>query len=567
MDAGGDGSAREKVVHFVPLGGLGQIGMNCFALEEAGNILLVDCGATFPEDDVGEDLLVPDLRWLLERRSQLTSLFITHGHEDHIGAVPHLLRALSQRVTIYAPAHAAALIAARLEEQGLRNAELRVVRPGESYSIGPFVVEPIRVAHSIVEATSLCIDTSAGRIIHTADFDLDESQPTGWQTDTQRFQELGQAGVRLLLSDSTNIDSDSRGGDETSVAQTLQNLVLSSTTRVVVSCFSSNVHRIVALLQAAEQSGRRVCLLGRSLRRHFDIAHALGHISYPSHLLVAQESLAALPREQVLVLAGGSQGEVNSALFRLAQGTHPHLRLEQGDQVIFSVRVIPGNERAVYAMHNDLIRQGVQIITYGSHPGVHVSGHASRSELRAMLQWVQPRSFIPVHGTLGHMQRHAALARSCGVADIMVVENGSRVGIPLHGPLTDAGRVPFGITRLVEGGQELDGPTRRQRFALARAGVIAISAQLNEREQLIGRPQVTSRGVVGVDADEGAHNVIESCIVATVERVRGERMRRLLVGLANAVRSVVIQLCGARPKVLVLVFGGDGVERTPGVAP
>lgn len=566
MDAGPAWSARENVVHFVPLGGLGQIGMNCFALEEAGSILVVDCGASFPEDDVGEDLLVPDLRWLLERRNHLTGVFITHGHEDHIGAVPHLLRALSQRVTIYAPCHAAALIAARLEEQGLRNAELRVARPGESYPIGPFVVEPIRVAHSIVEATSLCIDTSAGRIIHTADFDLDESQPTGWQTDAQRFQDLGQAGVRLLLSDSTNIDSESRGGDEASVARTLQDLVLGSTTRVVVSCFSSNVHRIVALLQAAEQGGRRVCLLGRSLRRHFDIAHALGHIKYPSSLLAAPESLADLRREQVLVIAAGSQGEVNSALGKLAQGTHPHLQLAPGDQVIFSARVIPGNERLVYAMHNDLMRQGVQVINSGSHPGVHVSGHASRSELRTMLDWVKPRSFIPVHGTLGHMQRHAALARACGVEDVMVVENGARVGIPLNAPLTAAGRVSAGITRLVEGGEELDGPTRRQRFALARSGVIAISVQLNEQEQLIGCPKITSRGVVGVDADEGAHSVVESCIVGVVDKTRGERMRPLEEAVAQAVRSVVLQMSGARPNVVVHVFRADRVERQPSTA-
>jgi len=554
MDAGPDRSAHEAIVHFVPLGGLGQIGMNCFALEEAGSILMVDCGATFPEDDVGEDLLVPDMRWLLERRSQLAGVFITHGHEDHIGAVPHLLRALSDKVAIYAPAHAAALIAARLTEQGLHNAELRVVHPGESYPIGPFVVEPIPVAHSIVEATALCIETGAGRIIHTADFDLDESQPTGWQTDGLRFMELGEAGVRLLLSDSTNIFAPSRGGDETSVGQTLRDLVLSSTTRVVVSCFSSNVHRLVALLQAAREGGRRVCLLGRSLRRHFDIAHALGHIKHPSNLLVPPESLASLAREQVLVIAGGSQGEVNSALCKLAQGTHPHLQLEPGDQVIFSARVIPGNERSVYALQNDLTRLGVQIINYASHPGVHVSGHASRAELRTMLEWVRPRSFIPVHGTLSHMQRHAALARESGVADVMVVENGARVGIPLDAPLTNAGRVHAGITRLIEGGEELDGPTRRQRFVLARSGVMAISVQLDQKEHIIGSPKLTARGVVGVDGDEGAHNVIESCIVSTVEQTRGQRARPLEEAVAQAVRSIVLQMCGARPNVVVHVF-------------
>ncbi|HXS16848.1 MAG TPA: ribonuclease J, partial [Polyangiaceae bacterium] len=337
---------------------------------------------------------------------------------------------------------------------------------------------------------------------------------------------------------------------------------LTATGRVVVSLFSSNVHRIVALLKAAEHAGRKVCLLGRSLRRHFDIAVALGHIKCKSSLLVAQDALAHLRREQILVMAGGSQGEANSSFRKLSQGAHPHLQVEPGDRVIFSARIIPGNERLVYAMQNDFMRQGVEIITPATHPLVHVSGHASRAELRAMLKWTQPRSFIPVHGTLGHLQRHATLARSCGVADVMVVENGMCVAISADGPLVDGGRVPAGITRLVEGGEELDNPTRRQRFVLARAGVIAISAQLDHREQLICPPKISARGVVGVDGDEGAYNVIESCIVSTVEQVRGQRMRPLEEAVAQAVRSVVLQMCGARPSVLVHVFRAD-VDEAP----
>lgn len=565
MDLGAERVAREEKVHaevlyFLPLGGLGEIGMNCFALEQDGDILLVDCGASFPDDDVGEELLVPDLRWLAERSARLTGVFITHGHEDHIGAVPHLLRTLKRKVPIYAPAHSAALIAARLSEQGIFDHDLRVVEPGQTLTVGPFEVEPIRVAHSIVEATALCIETRVGRIIHTADFDLDASQPVGWRTDEQRLRDLGRAGVRLLLSDSTNVGSELRPGDETAVARALEELVRSAPERVVVSLFASNAHRISALISAAQLTGRKICLLGRSLERHFDIARALGHLKYPSDLLVAQVDVSKLERNRALVLAGGSQGEASSALRRLAQGTHPQLQLEAGDLIVLSARVIPGHERSVFSMLNDFDRQGVTVITPASHPQVHVSGHASRGELRSMIEWTRPQSFIPVHGTLSHLKRHAELARGCGVADIQVVENGTMVAIPIAGPLYQAARVNSGVTRLVEGGAELDAPTRRRRFALGRSGVLMISVQLNSSERVVGTPKISSRGVVGVDADEGAMSVVTSSVVQAVERARGQRMQRLEETVAQAVRSVILEMCGSRPLVLVHIFPAGSIN-------
>lgn len=554
-------SPDEKVVHFVPLGGLGQVGMNCFALQQDGAILIVDCGATFPEDDIGEDLIVPDFSWVVERRAQLTGIFITHGHEDHIGALPHLVSLLDAGVFIYAPAHAAALIAGRFKDQGISCEGLRIVEPGQHYQIGPFTVEPIRVAHSIVQATALCISTSVGRIIHTADFNLDAVQPAGWLTDEARFRALGQDGVRLLLSDSTNVETDRREQHEGDVENELIAQVCSAEKRVIVGLFSSNAHRLSALIAAAQRSGRRICLLGRSLRRHFFVAADLGHIKYPSNLLVAAEELRDLEPEHLLVVAGGSQGEPTSALKKLSDGAHPHLKLEEGDRVILSCRVIPGNERRVHNMVNNLLRQKVDMITTRSHRAIHVSGHASRSELRSMLEWTTPQAFIPVHGTLTHMQRHQTLARECGVSDTLVVENGAKVAIFEQSSLMLQGRVPYGVTRLALGGGVLDGPTRRQRFSLARSGLISIAVHLDQQELLSERPKISSLGVVGVDHDHGAMSVISSTVVRTVHEGVGRRMRKLEDVVAQAVRSIVLQISGERPVVVVHVLRASSMDR------
>lgn len=553
-------------MYFVPLGGLGQVGMNCFALEQDGAILVVDCGATFPEDDVGEDLIVPDFSWLVERRAQLVGIFITHGHEDHIGALPHLVTLLGPGVPVYAPAHAAALIAGRFKDQGISSEDLRVVEPGQNYELGPFQVEPIRVAHSIVEATALCISSSVGRIIHTADFNLDAVQPAGWLSDEARFIQLGQQGVRLLLSDSTNVETIDRGRHEGDVENELIDQVCSAERRVIVGLFSSNAHRLLALVRAAVRSERRVCLLGRSLRRHFFVAADLGHVNFPSNLLIAAEDLGSLEPERTLVIAGGSQGEPTSALKKLSEGSHPHLKLEPGDRVVLSCRVIPGNEKRVNIMINDLRRQKVDLITAHSHRDIHVSGHASRSELERMLNWTQPQAFIPVHGTLSHLERHRALAQECGVSDTLVVENGAKVAIfeatqsntaqpnAAQPGLSLQGRVPHGVTRLALGGSVLDGPTRRQRFALARSGIISIALRLDQREHLSERPKIVALGVVGVDGDEAALSVIFTTVSRVVHEGMGRRMRKLEDVVAQAVRSTVLEMSGTRPTVVVHVL-------------
>lgn len=549
--------ASAESVRFLPLGGLGEIGMNCFALEQGGRILVVDCGACFPDDDLGIDLLVPDFSWLLEREAQIDGVFITHGHEDHIGALPHLFRSFRRSVPIYAPHHASALIASRFEEQGLDDGSLHLVEVGNCYQVGPFEVEPVHVAHSIINATALAIHTQAGVILHTADFDLDTEQPAGAPTNSERLIELGDAGVRLLLSDSTNIDTEARELSEGDVARELQQLVKEAKTRVIVGLFSSNAHRLKALGEAAEATGRRLCLLGRSLNRQVQVASSLGALRFRSDLLVPPDALRDMERERVLVVAGGSQGEPLSALRRLSQGTHSEFEVEEGDVVILSARVIPGNEKTVHTMLGDFTRMGAEVITRRERPRVHTSGHASRAELAQMMEWVRPDSFIPVHGTLHHLKKHAELAREMGISDVMVVENGASIEIERRKSLTLGSPFPHGAVRLAWGGEVMSSRVRRRRGEMARRGVVFVSVLVDARRELRGKMNLTVLGVPGVDDDEGAWAVVESAVRAGLNKHREVQMMSLEEGIRRAVRAVIQEMCGARPLVEVHVMSRD----------
>lgn len=538
----------------MPLGGLGEIGMNCFALEQEGKVLVVDCGATFPDDDIGVDLLVPDFAWLRQRKEDIVGLFVTHGHEDHIGAIPHFLRVVSREIPIFAPPHASALIAERLSDQELHGVDLRVVETRNAYQIGPFSVEPIAVAHSIVDATALCIETSVGRIVHTADFDLDDEQPAGYLTDAHRLSELGDSGVRLLLSDSTNVEVAERGLSEGDVGRALFEEIQRQDKRVVVAMFASNGHRLQGILDAAVRTDRKVCLLGRSLLRHLRVSTDLGYLKYPSNLLVAPERLADLERERTLIIAGGSQGEAASSLRRLSLGLHGAIELEEGDSVILSARVIPGNEVAVFTMICDFARKGISVITRRENPAVHTSGHAASSELSQMLEWIRPASFIPVHGTLHHLRKHEALARSLGVTDVQVVEDGTGVRIPPTGPLEPQPGFPQTPVRITFGGQVLETRQRRRRSDLARRGVVVVSVRVDERGCAVKVPVVTTSGVAGVDDDVGAHSVLSASVREALRLASAQRMSSTEQIVQRCLRQVILEMCGEKPVIFVHIL-------------
>jgi ribonuclease J len=529
--------------------------MNCLIIEDKGRLVMVDCGAAFPEDDLGVDVIHPDFSYVLANRDRLEGVFLTHGHEDHIGALPYLLRELE--LPVWGPPHALGMARRRLLEQGFGPNELdfRTAVAGQGFSIGPFEIEPIRVAHSIVEASALAIHTSAGVVLHSGDFNFDPDPPDGEPTDEARLRELGDAGVGLLLSDSTNIDVPERAGSERSVGQVLERLVEAAPARVVVALFASNIQRLILLGEIARRTGRKLCLLGRSLEAQAAVAKEIGRLSWLSDLLVSGDQLREMKRERVLILAGGTQAEKHSAMRRLADGVHPLLTLEPGDSVILSSRVIPGNDRPVIAMENSLLRRGVTVHTRVTEPGVHTSGHAGRSEQRRMLELTRPRCFMPVHGTLHHLLRHAELGRSVGVDATVVVENGSVVEFDGHS-VAKVDKVAHGRVPIAVGGEPLSSEHLQRRLELARTGIVFVALVVKGRG-LLSPPSVTCRGVPALDGDESGLRSVGLEAARAVEQFRDGRGLDLGEHVRRAVRRKVEDLSGTRPVVELALLRAD----------
>jgi ribonuclease J len=545
----------ESIVRLIPLGGLGEIGMNCLVIEDQGSSVIVDCGAAFPEDDLGVDVIHPDFDYVLQNQDRLRGVFLTHGHEDHIGALPYLLGELE--VPVWGPPHALGMARKRLLEHGFGPNELdfRVATPGQSYEVGPFQIEPVRVAHSIVEASALAIRTSQGIIFHSGDFNFDPDPPDGEPTDEARIRELGDEGIGLLLSDSTNIDVPERAGSERSVGAVLERLIQAAPARVVVALFASNIQRLILLGEIARRTGRKLCLLGRSLDAQVTVAKEIKRLGWLSDLLVSADEVREMKRERVLILAGGTQAERLSAMRRLADGVHPLLSLEQGDTVILSSRVIPGNDRPVIAMINAMHRRGLTVHTRITEPGVHTSGHAGRSEQRRMLELTRPRCFMPVHGTLHHLLRHAELGRSLGVSQTVVVENGAVVGFDGQSAnkidSVRSGRVPIAI-----GGEVLSGENLQRRQELARLGIATVALALDGRK-LLGPPVVATRGIPNVDGDAAALRSLALEVARAVEQFREGRGLELGEHVRRSVRRKIEDLSGTRPVVEVSLIQAD----------
>ncbi|HEX2882332.1 MAG TPA: ribonuclease J, partial [Polyangiaceae bacterium] len=537
-------------VSMVPLGGLGEVGMNCFALVCQGQALLVDCGVNFPEDDLGIDVIHPDFSWIAQSGVTLLGTFVTHGHEDHIGALPFLLSQFPSPV--WGPAHALALAEHRLKEREVRRAVLHRVKPGESYTIGPFNVEPVRVSHSITEASALCIRTPAGTIVHSGDFKFDAEPSDGEVTDEARLSAIGDEGVALLLSDSTNIDRAGSSGSEGQVARALEPLIQEAQQRVVVALFSSNVQRLISIGQIAERCGRKICLLGRSLQLHVEVALATKRLVWPRGILIPAEQAAQFAPEKLLVLASGTQAEMGSALQRLASGEHQQLKLARGDTAILSSRTIPGNDRKVVRMIGDLLRQGVRVHSTFSNREIHASGHAAREEQRHMLELIRPRAFVPVHGTLHHLTRHAELAREVGVAQIEVVENGQVVTLTADG-ISLGKRVSVGRVSVGFGGSVLPKAVLTERLELARQGSVVFSVAFAGNGQQLGPAELSVRGVPGFENAVSVQTFATRIADGLPDQIKKWRKQRVdvRIELTRLVRRLVEQRTGVRPLVEV----------------
>lgn len=478
-----------RAIRIVALGGLGEVGMNCLVVEADGRLLVIDCGLTFPVEEPGVDVIHPDFAWLVARAPDIEGIVITHGHEDHIGALPYLFEHVD--VPIHAPAYALGLIERHFAEAPRANTpRLRECKAGDALPLGPFHVEPFDVTHSIPGSTGLVIDTPAGVVVHTGDFKL---APHGDAPGGPALTRARERGVRLLLSDSTNAEVAGVAGGEEPVARAIDARVAAAQGRVVVCLFGSNVERVAAVLRIAHARGRTVLLLGRSLRTHVELAESLRLLPSQMPALVHPDAADDVPARELLVLATGSQGEANAALPRLATGQHPSLHLASGDEVVLSARIIPGRDRAVLPMIDALERRGVRVWTGRDDHALHVSGHACQDEQRRMIESLRPRAFLPVHGTYVHMKRHAELARSLGVRETLVAEDG------VVAELDDAGM--HAVDRIATGrvhrraGTALDDATLRQRTAMARQGLVVVSLVRTHDGRVIAPAEVLARGL------------------------------------------------------------------------
>ncbi len=496
--------AKEPKVALIPLGGLGEIGKNMMAVRYGENILLVDCGLMFPEEEMlGIDVVIPDITYLLENKEQLCGIVLTHGHEDHIGALPYLARQLD--VPVYGTKLTLGLLQGKLKEQGLsETVDLRVVRPRDEIWIGPFRVELIRVSHSIPDAVALAIHTPVGVLVHTGDFKIDHTPVDGEVTDFFRLAQLGEKGVLVLMSDSTNVERPGYTPSERVVGQTFDETFRHARERIIIATFASNIHRLQQAIIAAHQYGRKVAVVGRSMVNVLSIAHELGYLYIPDGTLVELEEANRLPKNKVVFLSTGSQGEPMSALTRMAWGDHRQVEILPGDTVIISAAPIPGNEKLVARVIDLLFKKGAHVI-YENVSGIHVSGHPSQEELKLMINLVKPKFFVPIHGEYRMLRKHAELAQAMGIppGNIFVAENGQVLEFTRRSGRV-AGRVTAGRV-LVDGlgVGDVGNIVLRDRRQLSQDGILIVVVTISRDSGLVmAGPDIVSRGFVYVRESE-----------------------------------------------------------------
>ena len=547
----------EPLVRLIPLGGLGEIGLNMMLVESGDDLIAVDCGLMFPDDELpGIDYVIPDFSYALAKPDALRAVFLTHGHEDHIGALPYLLA--RARVPVYGSPLTIALVAEKLREHALDGVELRAIRPHQRIEVGPFTVEPLRVTHSIADGVGLAISTPVGLIVHTGDFKLDPHPLDGELPDYAAFSGLGDQGVMVLCSDSTNVDRPGHTRSESEVGIALAPRFEAARGRIIVATFASHIHRIQQVLRLAARFDRRVALLGRSMERNVRVAADLGYLTLPAGVVVQLEELADMPPARQVVLSTGSQGEPNSALALMAAGEHKYFQVGAGDLVILSSRVIPGNERTVGRIINGLYRRGAEVL-YEDNAFVHVSGHASQEDLKLMLNLTRPRYFVPVHGEYRHLLGHARLAAEVGLGPerVFLMEDGAALEVTKSAATMVTG-IPAGRV-LVDGKGVGDvGPVvLRDRQLLAEEGMVAVAIVVDAEGAVVAGPTLASRGVVYVKENEALLEELRAAVSkAVAEMPPAERRdRELLSGrLRLAVRQFLNQRFQRKPVVLPMIL-------------
>ncbi len=550
---------KEGILRVIPLGGLGEIGLNMMVMEYDDSIIVVDCGLMFPEDYMlGIDFVIPDISYLIENKEKVKGFFITHGHEDHTGALPFVLKQVN--APVYGTALTLGLIEAKLTEHGmLEDTVFEMVRPRDKVVTGPFEVEFLRVSHSIVDGCSLAITTPVGVVIHTGDFKIDQTPVDGEVIDYARFSEYGERGVLALFSDSTNVEKAGYTLSEKEIGSNIEAILREAKGRIILATFASHIHRMQQVFDACTRCGRKVILNGRSMVNNVEIAMRLGYLSAPEGLIVDMKRQKDLARDKVLLLTTGSQGEPMSALTRMAMNNHKQIKVEEGDTVILSSKLIPGNEKAITAMMNHLYRRGATVI-YEKVSEIHVSGHASREELKIMLNMTRPKFFMPVHGEYRHLVLHSRLAGTVGIPkeNIIVAEDGDVIEFGAtkaeKNGTVDSGRVLVDGKGLGETGDMV----LKDRRHLARDGMVIALLSLNETTgAIIYGPDIITRGFAFKDESPELREGAKELILQTLEELNSEAKREQLEvekEIKRALRKFFNRTIERRPVILPLVI-------------
>ena len=510
---------KEPRLKVIPIGGLNEIGKNMTLLEYDDQILIIDCGMSFPEDEMyGIDIVIPDFTYLIENREKLVGMVITHGHEDHIGAIPYLLKHI--KIPIYGTRLTLGLIENKLKEHQVVG-DLRNINAGDNFQLGDFKIETIRTTHSIADSICLVIETPAGIVFHSGDFKIDYTPIDGEPIDLSKLAEIGKRGVTLMLCDSTNATRKGFTSSERVVGQTIENIFRQAKTRIIIATFSSNVHRVQKIIESAIKVGRKVAISGRSMENVVAIAIELGYLNIPDGTIIDLKVAKNLPDEKVVIITTGSQGEPMSALSRIASGEHRSVKLKKGDMVILSSTPVPGNEKTVSNVVNKLFEKGAEVI-YSDIADIHVSGHACQEELKLIHSLIKPKFFMPVHGEYRHLIQHAHLAESLGMEpeNIFVMDNGKILNISKSKAFIDEQKINAEAI-LVDGlgVGDVGNIVLRDRKQLSESGLIIVVAAIDKESQIVvSGPDIISRGFVYVRENEPLMEEARNVAIDAIER-------------------------------------------------
>ncbi len=547
-------------IKFTPLGGLDEIGGNCAVLETEKSAVIIDCGMSFPNEDMhGVDILIPDFTYLREIKHKIKGLIITHGHEDHIGAVPYLFKEM--QFPIYGTSLPLAMIENKFKEHKLLKyrSYFRSVKKRHPIQIGDFKIEWIHMTHSIIDSSSLAIQTPAGTIIHTGDFKIDYTPIDGYPPDLHRLAYYGEKGVLALFSDSTNSHRSGITPSESVVGKTFDDLFLKTKGRVIMSTFSSNIHRVYQAIERGIKYGRKVCIIGRSMEQNLNIAMNLGYIKFPKDIFIDPYEIGKYKDDEILIVTTGSQGESMSALYRMAIDEHRHVKIKEGDQIILSARAIPGNEPTVSQLINYLMKKGAKV-AYQQFSEIHVSGHASQEEQKLMIRLAKPKYFFPVHGEYNHRMKHKETALSVGIPEenIFVMEDGEQWEISpkrvrkIKNVQTGKICIDNQVNIKIENDVVID------RQKLANEGIIMIVAQIDKRnKKLLSRPRVTTYGIISNKEDKVFAKEMEEILINYINHAKDyvyEKNRIFENELRNVIRKHIFRKIKKYPTIVPIVY-------------